>query len=387
MPQPLRNSIGSAFLALVSANGLGMATTHAVNSRHSPQPTHAEIAGPPDLEISDASKGLKHTYVTAYLTKEHAPHTSLLWCATFQIAWDQFKAVGGPLSLEGNPPMAVQLSAHPFPKNALDDDSFVAMIGLGPETIDTIKSELDRKFHGAASPKVLPSKGEVSKEDLVAYAYLFKNLAFETPFTKSPRGMGFGAMEDKPKLYRAFGISRDTADWDKVAAEVVVWHYAAPDDFVIELRTKEKQDRLIIARLKPGTTLKETADQALAKARADNSQPGLRHDETVLVPVLNFDITRSFDEICNIPATAKDSPVAYIKSAKQNIRFKLDEKGAVLKSDASIVAPTSAAPGKRPPPRQFICDGPFLVLMERQGADVPYFAAWIDNPELLVPQK
>jgi hypothetical protein len=79
--------------------------------------------------------------------------------------------------------------------------------------------------------------------------------------------------------------------------------------------------------------------------------------------------------------TTKGSRAAYIKNAKQNIRFRLDEKGAVLKSDASMLAPTSAMPRPKP------CDGPFLVLMQRQDARTPYFAAWIENPELLVAQE
>ncbi len=376
----------TALATILLAAGAAAATILAMEPPTRAQPTHADIAGTPDLEIGDATRQLKHTHVTAYLTKEHAPNTSLLWCSTFQIAWDQFTNVGGPLSLQGNPPMAVELSAHPFPANGLDDASYVAMIGLGPDTIDTIKAELDRKFKGAASPKVLPSKGEVSKEDLVAYAYLFKNLAFETPFSKAPHGIAFGPSDGKPAIHRAFGLFDDTKEWGKVASQVTVWHHTSQEDFVIEFRTKEKQDRLVIARLTPGATLKETADRAMEKTKGAKAPP-LADDETIVVPVLNFDITRSFDEVANIPATAKDSPVAYIRSAKQNIRFRLDEKGAVLKSDAAIVAPTSVAIGKRREPRRFICDGPFLVLMQREGADMPYFAAWIDNTELLVPLK
>jgi hypothetical protein len=42
---------------------------------------------------------------------------------------------------------------------------------------------------------------------------------------------------------------------------------------------------------------------------------------------------------------------------------------------------------EEPPVRQhrMIFDKPFLLLMQRQGAKVPYFALWVDNAELLVP--
>jgi hypothetical protein len=376
-----------SLLALLPAlAGAGMVAFEPPTPQPS-QPTHAEVAGAPDVDIADASTQLKRTHVTSYLTCLHVPHTSLLWCSTFQIAWDQFNQVGDPLAFEGNPPMAVQLSAHPFPANGLDDASYVAMIGSGPQTIDRIKAELDSKFHGAASPKVLPSKSEVKPGDLVAYAYLFKNLAFETPLSQATHGMTFGPTGESAARYRAFGIFHDTTDRHKVVPQLTIWHHTSPADFVIELRTREARDRLIIARLEPGATLKETVERAVAKIRNATPLPGLAEDERVMIPVLNFDVTRSYDEITNIPCTTRNSPVAYIASAKQNIRFRLDEKGAVLKSDAAILAPRGLPPPKKTEPRQFICDGPFLVLLQRADADTPYFAAWIDNPELLSPQK
>lgn len=379
----------AAVLTILVAAGIASAAM--LNGREPPQRSHADIAGKPALEISDASAQLKHTSVVASLSAAHPPATSLLWCATFQIAWDQFIKVGGPLTLEGNPQTAVDLSATPFPANALDDASYVAKLGLGPATIETIKAELRQKFGSKASPSVLPSTSHVGPDDLVAYAYLFKNLAFETAFTKAPRGMTFGAATgpDEPR-YRAFGIFDDTEKWSAVASQVTVWRYQSKDDFIIELKSREKQDRLIVARCKPAATLRETTLQATRAAQAKNPQPALKDDEIVMIPVLNFDITRSYKELTDIPATTATSPVISIASALQNIRFRLDEQGAVLKSDASMIAVTSEVGGNKPPPRiprEFVCNQPFLIMLQREGADTPYFAAWIDNPELLVKHK
>lgn len=348
-----------------------------------PPRTHDQIAGEADLVVKDAGTELKHTHVTAYLAREHAPGTSLLWCATLQLAWDQFTKVGGPLSLDGDPPMAVELSAHPFPAGGIDDGSYVAMIGKGPSVIGRIQEELEKKFKGAASPSVLPSASQITEDDLVAYAYLFKNLAFETPMSKLERGMAFGQQRRGSRaFYRGFGINGDTKEWGKVASQVVVWRYEGPERFVIELKTKGAEDRLIVARLEPGATLRETVDRAMGAMDTDAQQAGLRRGEVMAIPVLNFDITRAYEEVTNIPVTTPGSAVMYIRSAMQNIRFRLDEEGAVLKSDASIVALEAAAPPEES--RSFVCDGPFLVVMAKKGAGTPYFAAWVENPELLV---
>ena len=69
--------------------------------------------------------------------------------------------------------------------------------------------------------------------------------------------------------------------------------------------------------------------------------------------------------------------------AMQSIRFRLDENGAVLKSEAAVKV--ADKPLKKP--RQLIFDKPFLILLERHGAEQAYIALWVDNPELLAPFK
>ena len=365
----------------VAVMGLGLAL-----GPTPPERSHADIAGKPALLIRDAARELKQTHVTAFLGAPHAPGKNLVWCATFQIAWDQFGRDGEAIRMRNDPVMATELSAHPFPSEALDEASFVAVIGEGPRIIDRIKAALRQKFGGAASPSVLPSPSQIAEDDVVAYAYLFKNLAFETPFTKAPDGIAFGPrVGNAPSSSRGFGVYADTKDRRKVASQVTVWEYDAPDDFVIELHAQHAGDRVVIARLTPGETLRATAEAVLARIDADERHPGLRHDAVVSIPVLNFDITRSYDEITNIPVTTPDSRVLYFRSAMQNIRFRLDERGAVLKSDAALVGVTSSPVVKPEEPRRFICDGPFLILMLRPGATTPYFAAWIENTELLTP--
>jgi hypothetical protein len=73
-----------------------------------------------------------------------------------------------------------------------------------------------------------------------------------------------------------------------------------------------------------------------------------------------------------------------IEMARQLIRFKLDEIGAKLKSEAVVPVTLSASPF-REEISQLIFDKPFLIFMERKGSANPYFALWVDNPELLVP--
>ena len=71
-------------------------------------------------------------------------------------------------------------------------------------------------------------------------------------------------------------------------------------------------------------------------------------------------------------------------SVVQSIRFKLDESGAVLKSEARICVEACKEVSKIEPP-DLIFDKPFLVLLKCTASDKPYFAMWVDNAEILTP--
>lgn len=101
-----------------------------------------------------------------------------------------------------------------------------------------------------------------------------------------------------------------------------------------------------------------------------------------MAPKMNYDVTRSYKEIIGKALVNPKAAGYFIAEAIQNIRFRLDEKGAVLKSEALIIAPTAMPMNES---RMMIFDKPFLVLMMKKGRNIPYFALWVDNPELLVP--
>ena len=84
-----------------------------------------------------------------------------------------------------------------------------------------------------------------------------------------------------------------------------------------------------------------------------------------------------------VPTGLKRPPDLFLISAVQSIRFDMNEKGAELQSEAHIGfgCGKEMEPGR---PHIMIFNRPYLVLLERAGAPMPYFALWVDNPEVLV---
>jgi len=341
------------------------------------EPSHDEAAGPPALKAQDVEKDLKNTRVTAHLQQKHEAGKNLLWCATFQAAWDELSGVlKGPVRLGDEPEMAAGLNARLASRGDLAPDSFVTRAGFVRDgVIDAIQADLKRLFEGKASPALLPAAGSLKPEDIVAYAYLFKSMAYETPLARDSNPLHFGGA-----AIQGFGIWKtDSADlWNRRARQVSVLRYRDADDFIVSLSTKDPKDLLLVARMKPGATLLETVETAVKRADAGSPSAFRAHD-AFKAPVLNFDLTRIYGEI--IGKTLRNEGFAgyFIADARQNIRFRFDESGALLKSEALLVPKDGGSE------RHLICSGPFLVLMRRAGAKMPYFALWVEDPELMVP--
>lgn len=87
-----------------------------------------------------------------------------------------------------------------------------------------------------------------------------------------------------------------------------------------------------------------------------------------------------------------------LREACQFLNWKLDHEGAVIQA-AAVMAPADPlgpAPEKEAAKpinllplyrKSFIFNKPFIATVWREGADWPYFACWIDGPDMLMVKK
>jgi len=342
------------------------------------------------------AQGLKATYVSPHLEAQIAKGTNLLWCGTFQLCWNEAcRLTGGDLqftnaaSLLGihiadqEDPMVAALNQHAFTKESIDDGSYVAIAGFVRDAVhDRIERAIKEKFHGSLRPRFLPPRALTPRpQDFVAYACLYKHLTFPVPFERLEDEFRFQGVQ-----VRAFGIGNTKASHQSMYPQVLILDYQGEDDFVIELKTKSDGDRLILAKVQPQRKLGETVAAVRERIERAKPEPTLTND-VMIVPRMNFDLTRRYTEIegrllvPRSPVVAKD---LLLLSVVQNTRFEMNEKGVELRSEAHMAFGCGM---EAPPVRQhrMVFDKPFLLLMERTGAKTPYFVVWVDNPELLVP--
>jgi hypothetical protein len=341
--------------------------------------SHDKKAGTPDLK-ANASE-LVSTTVTPHLEQEIEEGKNVLWCTTYQLAWNELcDLVGGPVKVKSPSKMVDILNKRKTNKKDLDEKDYVAMAGKGDTCIDEIRYELKRKFEGQASPELLEKHTQIYR-NWITYAYLFKHLPFENVFIRY-----YNKLDFQGKLVDYFGVPgyRGTERLEKVAEQVIVLDYKNDDDFIIELKTTSKDDRLILAKISPKETLEETVKSVEYRIKKVKPSKTLQY-ETVRIPVFDFDILRKYNELLGDTIKVKDKFIdgTTIDVAAQSIRFRLDETGALLKSGAAIVTSDGTIPKRR----NFIFDKPFLILLKQKEAKNPYFALWVGNSELLVSTK
>lgn len=338
-----------------------------------------------NLLLADAS-ALTRTVVSAHLESPIDGSSSVLWCGTFQLTWNEIcTLLGEDVHIaSGDPQIVTVLNKKSFARDHLDEASFVALADfVGNGIVQRIPVELLRKFGGKASPRFQPSLSESSgPSDIVAYSYLFKNLEFEVVFERIEEPLVFG---DAPVA--CFGIGEPyKSGHTAMYPQVLILDYQSPDDFVIELRTKSEGDRLILAKTQPKGSVGETVEAVenrMARADAIPASSG----DVLKVPKLNFDITRHYRELTGLQLAVANQavpPGSQIRIASQNIRFQLDEEGAKLKSEAHISIGCSASPR---PEHIMVFDRPFLLMLQRADAPTPYFALWVANAEVLVGSR
>jgi hypothetical protein len=344
--------------------------------------THDDLAGEPFLRAASASLG--RTRVEATLDVPLSDGKNVLYAGTFGLAWAALEALaGGPAEIEGVPGFGERVRRAACGPEDLDEEAYVARAVVGEKGLEELRAELARKFGGAASPKLLPAS--LGDEAMLVYAYLFKNLALATPLGRNlPPPLVFAGVR-----VASFGVTEtpDKALWEARAKQIVVHDHRSDEDFVLELVTKAAGDRLIVARIPREETLLATARAALDRAKGEPSffrrltgSASLKPRDTVQIPVVDVELWHAYREIVGHRVLPIERVV---EEARQTVRLRLDERGALLKSEVSIGLQKGGA--LRLPPRRFVCDGPFLVMMIRRGRATPYLALWVDNAELLRP--
>jgi hypothetical protein len=323
------------------------------------------------------SKDTKDTQVTSILQDKIPDNKNLIYCSTFQLAWNELMndIIKAPIRLEKQPPEVNYLNQELVTKNDLSTKNYVAMAGFGRDKIvDKINQELKSKFGDNAELLADEYKGDM----VLAYAFLFKQLKFSHQFDALKNDINF-YKSNKLTRVSGFGINSDTPsdNFKQVAEQVSIYDYQNPDDFVIKLKTQGENDELVLAKVQPRVSLLDTY-QYVQKRIERGPKQSFEHGDMLAIPKMNFKIKHTYENLLKKPFKNKGFEPWQIDEAWQTILFKLNEEGATLKSEALEGVRKSITQQK-----SLVFDKPYLLYLREANAKYPYLVMWINNPELL----
>ncbi len=344
----------------------------------------------PAVSFSGDSSRLRTTKIVPTLDTPVPKGQNIIWCASFQIAWDKLRTdiVKEPLKIKNAQETASRLNKSNISEHDLPSGSFYAKAGFTTDGIEEeIVKDMQKQFPSA--DLAILEKTPSVPDSLVAFAYLQTSVSFTLPFLRNTEDFFFHDSSRRKYKVNSFGIRKKDSNTNRdLRAQIEVLHYEddqnqVAKEFALDL-CRYTPVQVIVALIKQEATLSETLSRlkekigAFLKTEYYHSFRVIKQRDILLVPEMNYNIQHHFSELEGHDKIIQNQVVAgyWVEEAVQNIQFALDRSGARLASWSSYRT--------RGYPRQFLLDQPFLIIMKKRDAKNPFFVMWVDNAELLI---
>ena len=296
------------------------------------------------------------------------------WCPTFQLVWNdmQNELVGGNVKSQEPNVMVDNLNKQAFKESDLSEEDYYKNFRImSKELKQEIEKGIEEKFAEKSDILDLFEWPEVPTPDrYFFYSMLKRDFEFENEF-KVLDNKNFAQTEN----VEYFGVDSNTAE--EVRNQVSVLYYNSDTDFAVTLQTKQG-DEVTLVRAPTGENFEEILENVERKESKYNGSETLNESDTLSIPNLNINALKEYTELENKEFTLKTKEIAYIEKAIQTIKFKLDNKGGEIKSEAGMVVQKAAILESR----NFDFNDNFAIFLKEEDKDLPYFAAVISDINL-----
>jgi hypothetical protein len=327
--------------------------------------------------------GKETTRVTPHMQVPITTGQNVVYCSTFQIAWNDMKddIVGEDIRLEKPLALVDRLNRSLSTRADISEVDYVAEVGVASDTfIDDLNRALRAKFGGDA-----PIVGDEYKneEAILAYAFFTKDLRFDHPFDVLGNPITFYGNGGR-SFVQAFGIGGfSAARHGQLRDQVEIVDYEGMGDFVIRLRSTRPDEDIVLANVRHRETLLATYEAV--EARVKRSKPTrLAENDVLMIPMLDVSVHRSYHELLDLYLLNDGFEEYFVDEALQDVHFQMNERGVSVDSEAKLVLEK-----KGPPPdhKLLVCNTPFMLYLKQRDGKYPYFAIWVANQELIVPSN
>ena len=353
----------------------------------------------PESEVPNVkSTDLKRTAVVATLDSPLPEHRNVIWCATFQMAWDKLKrdVIKEPIQVIGAEALADRLNRGEFPPAHIEKESFYLAAGFVKDgIIEEVQREMARRFPSETIAPFDP-RYKTLPGAFLGYGFLRASVPFKYAFYAGRTPFRFVDSNGTRTDVASFDTiaTSPSPDSEKIRAQVEVLCGGTVDflsgdltGFAIDLCKESKPYQVVLARILRAETLGATlaaVDKRIADFKSSPDYQELRdlgHQDNLTVPDVLYRLTHQYLELIDHSFGNRAFSDCFIFEAMQMVDFRLSRTGVILKSEARL---GGAGGGSGTPPRDFRFDKPFLIYVKKRQADAkPFFVMWVDNAELM----
>lgn len=289
------------------------------------------------------------------------------WVGTFQLVWNDFmdNEIKGPVKfVEGNNKTVNDLNKQEFKKTDIDESTYYIKSGtICPELKKEIETCIKNKFSETSD---ILNKINFTYHPLkkLFYAMLKKDFQFLEEFDYLDKGIFHN---DKLEFVEYFGIDSDTKE--EVYKNISVLFYS-DNDYAVKLHTKS-EDEVILYRTDKIKAFNEYYKDLKNKTQKYKGEKEFTWNDRLKVPRFDFSAETSFEDVEN--KIIKNTDGAKISKTIETIKFKMDECGVKLRSEAAFEMMFLGAPNFDDM-RYFYFDKPFIMFLKEKDKQVPYFA-------------
>jgi hypothetical protein len=203
----------------------------------------------PPVAFDGDSTGLKQSVIIPTLDTAMPEGKNVIWCATFQMAWDRLKndVIGEPVRIANAEAAADSLNKAVVADDDLPEGAYYAAAGLTKDGIaEKIRREMQERFH--KEPMDLDDKQAV----ILAYAYLRANVPFTLPFFDNDEEFQFTDVRGQKTRVSSFGLRhKDESKYFDLRDQVEVLYLKRgekwgqpPTEFALDLCRESKPNQV-----------------------------------------------------------------------------------------------------------------------------------------------
>lgn len=306
-------------------------------------------------------------------TMEQSISKNAAWCISFELAWKTFQQdiLHNNFECLTNNAIIENLINSVNKQLFLDKNDYYVKAGaMNLELKKQIKKDLKNKFKTSSDIlDLLTFDKEKNTNKYLVYSIIMLTLTFNKPFDYlyHNKEQPFNINENfdiknlsTSQKVKYFGIDEKTQN--DLKKQLIPLFYENDNNFAIKIKTSDKSKNIVLYRTDEIIDFKSAYE--MINEQTKNAKYRINIGKFA-VPNLNISTNQSFEELKNAMFKRKsDNQIVSIANTMQSLIFKLDNKGAKVKSEAVIHGRLTAYFDPHPIIKDFIFDKPFYLFIE-----------------------